>query len=92
MYAELNLILEIEKHQCLYNFHLIEYSRKDITEKAWGEVAAKTQLSGNFLYISYEQPRLNHQLFILRQHIIQINDLAMLKSLQFIIYRRLSNR
>lgn len=48
MTAELKLVLEIEKHQCLYNNKLAEYTRKDITEKAWGEVAAKTKLSGKF--------------------------------------------
>lgn len=46
MSAELKLVGEIEKHECLYNYKLAEYSRKDLTEKAWGEIAAKTELSG----------------------------------------------
>ncbi|XP_068203957.1 uncharacterized protein [Palaemon carinicauda] len=30
---------KIEKYSCLYDFSCAEYSRKDITEKAWSEVA-----------------------------------------------------
>ncbi|KAJ8942854.1 hypothetical protein NQ314_009916 [Rhamnusium bicolor] len=46
MPTEIKLVGEIEKHECLYNYKLAEYSRKDVTEKAWREVATKTNLSG----------------------------------------------
>lgn len=28
----------VEKHPCLYNNKLAEYSRKDIIEKTWSEI------------------------------------------------------
>lgn len=37
---------EIEKHSELYNYTLNEYSRKDITEKAWNEVAKEVGMTG----------------------------------------------
>ncbi|XP_028139814.2 uncharacterized protein LOC114334010 [Diabrotica virgifera virgifera] len=42
MRNEVKLILEIENNDCLYNYKLVEYSRKDITDKAWAEVAENT--------------------------------------------------
>ncbi|KAJ0182485.1 hypothetical protein K1T71_001854 [Dendrolimus kikuchii] len=42
----LNLVEEIEKHPCLYNYTLTSYSRKDITEKAWNEIGAKINIPG----------------------------------------------
>lgn len=47
---ELNLRLvgEVEKHEELYNYKLPEYSRKDVTEKAWQEVAAELNMTGTF--------------------------------------------
>ena len=44
----LTLVLEIEKHPVLFNYKLPEYSRKDVTERAWSEVSNKTQLSGMY--------------------------------------------
>lgn len=50
------LVQEIEKHPALYNFKLAEYSKKDITEKAWSEISSKISLSGTyFLLIFYTQ-------------------------------------
>lgn len=46
MSNELRIVREIEKHQCLYNFHLAEYSRKHVTDQAWADVAATVELSG----------------------------------------------
>lgn len=45
---ELNLKLvgEVEKHEVLYNYKLPGYSRKDITDKAWQEVAAEMNMTG----------------------------------------------
>ncbi|XP_050306021.1 uncharacterized protein LOC126743101 [Anthonomus grandis grandis] len=45
MSNEINLVQEIEKYECLYNYKIAEYSRKDITDKAWERVAKKTNLS-----------------------------------------------
>lgn len=47
---KLNIIFveEIEKHEVLYNYHLPQYSRKDLTEKAWREVGDKVNMSGIF--------------------------------------------
>lgn len=36
----------IEKFPCLYNYNISEYSRKDITEKAWSEVAEEINSTG----------------------------------------------
>jgi hypothetical protein len=38
---ELNMKLvgAVENHEVLYNYKLPEYSRKDVTEKAWKEVS-----------------------------------------------------
>ncbi|XP_030758047.1 uncharacterized protein LOC115883776 [Sitophilus oryzae] len=32
----------IEKYSCLYNYNLSEYSRRDVTEKAWCDIAEET--------------------------------------------------
>ncbi|XP_072377407.1 uncharacterized protein [Diabrotica undecimpunctata] len=44
---ELNLkfVREVEKHEALYNYKLSDYSRKDVTEKAWLKVAAEVNMS-----------------------------------------------
>lgn len=47
------LIEAVEKHECLYNYKLSDYSRKDVVEKAWAEVAKETSEEGN-LYIYFE--------------------------------------
>lgn len=45
---ELNLkfVKEVEKHEELYNYRLPAYSRKDLTEKAWQDVAAQVNMPG----------------------------------------------
>lgn len=45
---ELNLkfVGEVEKHEELYNYKLPGYSRKDVTEKAWQQVAIEMNMSG----------------------------------------------
>lgn len=43
------LVKTIEKFPCLYNSSLNEYLKKDITDKAWAEVANQTQLSGKII-------------------------------------------
>lgn len=50
---QMNIIFvgEIEKHECLYNFTLPQYTRKDITEKAWQAVAEQVNLTGRYVQI-----------------------------------------
>ncbi|CAH2097678.1 unnamed protein product [Euphydryas editha] len=43
----LKLVQEIEKHPCLYNNTLADYSRKDVTEKVWKKIGEKVNLTGN---------------------------------------------
>ncbi|KAF5279264.1 hypothetical protein FQR65_LT15449 [Abscondita terminalis] len=40
-----NFVHIIEQYSCLYNNKLPEYSRKDVTDRAWSEVAQKTNTS-----------------------------------------------
>ncbi|XP_072399864.1 uncharacterized protein [Diabrotica undecimpunctata] len=42
----IKLVQEVEKHPCLYNYTLNEYSRKDITEKAWNDIGRELNLTG----------------------------------------------
>jgi hypothetical protein len=42
------LVLEIEKYPLLYNYKLPEYSRKDLTDKAWTDIAKKTRFTGMY--------------------------------------------
>ncbi|XP_066995202.2 uncharacterized protein [Anabrus simplex] len=41
----IKLVGEIEKYPVLYNYTLKDYSRKDITEKAWNEVAEQVGMA-----------------------------------------------
>ncbi|CAH2239872.1 uncharacterized protein LOC120631555 isoform X2 [Pararge aegeria] len=43
----LNLVKEIEKHPCLYNYTMVGYSFKDVSDKAWNDVSEAVQLSVN---------------------------------------------
>ncbi|XP_028136200.2 uncharacterized protein LOC114330948 [Diabrotica virgifera virgifera] len=43
----IKLVQEVEKHPCLYNYTLNEYSRKDITENAWNDIGRELNLTGN---------------------------------------------
>jgi hypothetical protein len=36
----------IEQHPCLYDFSIPDYSKRDISEKAWSRVADEAKLSG----------------------------------------------
>lgn len=47
----INFVGEVEKYPCLYNYVLPEYSRKDLTEKAWNEVGKIVKLTG--VYVEY---------------------------------------
>ncbi|XP_045773870.1 uncharacterized protein LOC123873191 [Maniola jurtina] len=40
-----NLVQEIEKYPCLYNYKLSAYSYKDVTDKAWSDVGKAVNLS-----------------------------------------------
>lgn len=42
----LKFVGEVEKHEELYNYKLPGYSRKEVIENAWQEVAAKVNISG----------------------------------------------
>lgn len=54
---ELNLkfVKEVEKHEELYNYKLPAYSRKDLTEKAWQDVAAQVNMPGMKCSIIYHK-------------------------------------
>lgn len=41
----IKFVSEVEKHPILYNYKLKDYFKKDLTEKAWVEVAKKVDLS-----------------------------------------------
>ena len=41
-----NFVQLIEKHTCLYDYSCAEYSRKDVTEKAWSEIAKEMNWTG----------------------------------------------
>ncbi|KAE9521907.1 hypothetical protein AGLY_017714 [Aphis glycines] len=43
--ANIKFVEEVEKHELLYNYNLPGYSRKDLTEKAWHEIAAKVNMT-----------------------------------------------
>lgn len=40
----------IEKHACLWNYHLADYSKADVTGLAWKEIAAEVQETGKYLH------------------------------------------
>ncbi|XP_072947640.1 uncharacterized protein [Epargyreus clarus] len=40
-------VQEVERHPCLYNSKLQEYTRKDVTEKAWDKVGEKFNITGS---------------------------------------------
>lgn len=42
----IKFVSEVEKYPCLYNYNMKEYSKKDITEKAWVAVGNAVNLSG----------------------------------------------
>ncbi|XP_026750147.2 uncharacterized protein LOC113510811 [Galleria mellonella] len=39
------LVKTIERFPCLYNYNLSDYSKKELTDRAWNEVANETKLS-----------------------------------------------
>lgn len=43
----------IENYQCLYNNTLQEYSRKDVTEKAWSTIAKQMQWSSKLIKLIF---------------------------------------
>nr|CAI5835870.1 unnamed protein product [Callosobruchus analis] len=55
--STVNFVHAIEQHACLYNNKLPEYSRRDLTEKAWNEVAQKTNMSVNDCQIKWKNIR-----------------------------------
>lgn len=42
---------EVEKHPCLYNYQLTQYSRKDITDLAWNNIGKKMNMSGMYILL-----------------------------------------
>ncbi|RVE40767.1 hypothetical protein evm_014583, partial [Chilo suppressalis] len=34
----IKFVQKVEEYPCLYNYKLTDYSRKDVTERAWSEV------------------------------------------------------
>jgi len=47
--ANIKFVEEVEKHELLYNYNLSGYSRRDLTEKAWHEIAAKVNMTGIYV-------------------------------------------
>lgn len=41
-------VLEVEKYPCLYNHTIADYSRKDITERAWSEISKEVNWTGMY--------------------------------------------
>ncbi|CAG9790912.1 unnamed protein product [Diatraea saccharalis] len=39
------LVKSIEKFPCIYNYNCIDYSKKEVTDKAWNEIANETKLT-----------------------------------------------
>lgn len=46
--ANILFVSEVEKYPCLYNYNLPEYSRRDVTEKAWAAVAEQQNSTGTY--------------------------------------------
>lgn len=46
-----NFVHVVQQYPCLYNNKLPEYLRKDVTDKAWSEVAQKTNTSGKLSFL-----------------------------------------
>ena len=42
----LKFVAEVEKYKCLYNYQLKEYSKKEVTEKAWVAVGKAVNFTG----------------------------------------------
>ncbi len=56
---------EVEKHPELYDNRIPGYSRKDLTEKAWGEIGHEMNLSGKKVVYKFNIFK-NTVVFILR--------------------------
>ena len=41
-----NLVEAVEKHPCLYNYHLKDYSNREKVNTAWANVAQEMESSG----------------------------------------------
>lgn len=46
----INFMGEVEKYPELYDYTLADYSRKDVTDRAWQEIAKEVKLSGLLTY------------------------------------------
>lgn len=47
----IKFVQKVEEYPCLYNYKLTDYSRKDVTERAWSEVGKVFKLTGKYLYL-----------------------------------------
>lgn len=45
----IRLLKEIEKYPCLYNYNLTEYTSREITDKAWSDIADKFKKTRMYL-------------------------------------------
>lgn len=57
-----NFVAEVEKRPLLYNYTLSEYSRKDLKEKAWSEVATECGITGKCVVCCFKQYLLHYQI------------------------------
>ena len=44
----INFVKVIEKHPCIWNYSLTEYSKRNLTEKAWANVSNEVKDSGKY--------------------------------------------
>jgi hypothetical protein len=49
----IKFVKAVEKYPCLYNYKLPEYSRRDVTDKAWMNVAKEMNYTGNYYCYYY---------------------------------------
>lgn len=51
------LVEAVEKYPCLYNYKIPEYSRSEITDKAWAEVATECNETGIYIHLFIHNER-----------------------------------
>lgn len=47
----IQFVLEVEKHPCLYNTTLSSYSRNNDTDKAWAEIGKIMNMTGELIIL-----------------------------------------
>lgn len=60
--VSIKLVNEIEKHVCLYDYTIKSYCYDRAKTKAWDEISASVNLSGNFYHTIIIQLHCTHYL------------------------------